>query len=427
MSFMPCMRQALACLTLLLATAAAPGWAYTQSAAADTLRLDKALEMARRENPALRAARTAASAAAERVPAAGTLPDPVLSLGLVNRPLSGFGTGEPMTMNEAELTQMFPWPGRLGFERQRAAHLAAAGALEAREAEQQLAARVAGVYYELAYMDRALTVMAETRELLRDFFRVSQARYATGEGLQQDVLQAQVAVARMTEEIAVMEQNRRAMAARFNALLGREASAAVGPLVLPPAGDTLPPTDSLQARARRERPALAAAAERVEAAAAGYRAARRELYPDLMLSLGYGQRPRYDDMVSVMVGVSLPIWAGRRQLPLRREMAAMQAGEEAMAQDLVNETFATLTELRAEAMRARNLLELYRTSILPQARAAVESALSAYRVGRVEFQTLIESEMAVNRYRTETLRLTATWHQAAAQIAALLGSAGGTE
>jgi outer membrane protein TolC len=112
---------------------------------------------------------------------------------------------------------------------------------------------------------------------------------------------------------------------------------------------------------------------------------------------------------------------------MRREMAAMRAREEAMERDLYNETFAQITELRAEAERARNLAELYANAVLPQARGAVESALSAYRVGRVDYMTLVENEMTVNRYRVESIRLSAEYHGAIAALAALVAvDLGGT-
>lgn len=173
--------------------------------------------------------------------------------------------------------------------------------------------------------------------------------------------------------------------------------------------------------AAESRPALRAARERARAAAAGYRAARRTLYPDLTVTLGYGQRPQFENLVTLMFGISVPLWAGSRQLPLRREMAAMQAMEEAKELDLYNETFARIAELTAEADRARSLSVLYATAILPQARAAVESALSAYRVGEVDYMTLVQNEMTVNRYEIESVRLTAEYHRAVAQIEALIG------
>lgn len=390
----------------------------------DTLRVAAAVAAARDANPMLKAARLRADAAAERVSQAGALPDPTVSFGLMNRPISGFGTGEEMTMNQVQLSQMFPWPGKLGFGKQQAEHLARAGALDALDTEVQLMSRTKSVYNELAYMDRAIVIMERTRGLLRDFFQVSQTMYAVGEGPQQDVLQAQVAVARMTEDIVVMQQERVAMAARLNALMGLGAEVPVGALELADPGAALPSVDTLMAQAAARRPALQAAYERARAAEAGYRSARRELYPDFMVALAYGQRPQFDDMATIMVGVTIPLWAGAKQLPMRREMAAMRASEDAMAQDLYNETYAELTEQRAEAERARQLAVLYVTSVLPQARAAVESALSAYRVGQVNYMTLVESEMTVNRYEIELVRLAARYQEAVAQIDALLGGEG---
>jgi outer membrane protein, heavy metal efflux system len=390
----------------------------------DTLRLAEAIAEARGANPGLVAARLQADAAALRPSQAGALPDPQLTLGLENRPLSGFGTEEMMTMNTLGITQMLPWPGKRGFGSDRYQALADAARLDAAETERQLAARVSGLYADLAATDRMLAILRRTRGLLDRSVAVARTRYAVGDAPQQDVLQAQVTVARMDEDLLVMEEERVARAARLNALLGRRATGHIAALELSAPGGPLPSADSLLALAVERRPALRAARERVRAADAAYRKARRELYPDLMLSVEYGQRPRYDDMLSVMVGVSVPLWGGRRQLPMRREMEAMRAAEDAMARDLANETYAMLTGLRAEAERARRLTALYQREILPQARAAVEAAVAAYRVGTADFMTLVDSEMTVNRYETELVRLAAVWQRATAAIEALAGSEG---
>jgi outer membrane protein TolC len=126
-------------------------------------------------------------------------------------------------------------------------------------------------------------------------------------------------------------------------------------------------------------------------------------------------------MATLMLGVTLPLWAGSKQHSVRREMEAEQAIEQAREMDLLNETFARLVELTANAERARSLIELHETAILPQARAAVESALSAYRVGQVDFMTLVTNELTVNRYEIEIVRLAADYHRASAEVEALIG------
>ena len=387
----------------------------------DTLRLADVVAEARRANPMIQVARYRADAAGERGSQAGALPDPVLSLGLRNRPLDDFGTDNPMTMNWIGLSQSFPWPGNQGFGQQQQDHFKAAADLDADEVEAALVARVKEIYFQLAFMDRALGIMASTRELLRDFLEVTSARYVVGTGLQQDILQAQVAIAQMTADITIVEQNRIAMAARLNSLLGRPATVAVGSLELPHPADPLPAVDSLMVVAATHRPAIRAARERALAAEAGYRAAQRDAYPDFTVALGYGQRPQFEDLATIEVGISLPVWSGSKQKPRIREMQAFQSVEAARELDLHNETFARLAELRAAAQRARDLSELYRTSIIPQASAAVEAALSAYRVGEVDYMTLLSNQTTVNRFETERVRLAAEYQASVAGIEALTG------
>jgi outer membrane protein TolC len=336
---------------------------------------------------------------------------------------AAFGsTMDPMTMNQVQLMQMLPWPGKLGNRRAAARHTAAAAGATAEEQGRMLAAQVRLAYTDVAYADRALAVMRRTLGLLRDFREVSATMYAVGTGIQQDVLRAQVEVARMTEEITRMEQDRIAAAARLNALLGRDATRAIGPLELPdpPAAD-LPQTDTLIAWALDARPALRAAAERVAAADASLRAARRELLPDFQLGVAYQARPAFPNMLSLMLGVNVPVFAGAKQLAMRREAAAMQDMSRAELADLRNATIAQIIETRARAERDRALGRLYRTSIVPQARAAVEAALASYRVGRVTFMTLVDNQMTVNRYETEAFRLLADYQQAVGELEALVG------
>jgi outer membrane protein, heavy metal efflux system len=414
------MRRALTSLVaaaLVLATSAA-----AQAGPTDTLTLAEALRLAEAANPMLRAARASAIAASARIAPAGALPDPELQFGLMNRMVSDFGsTMDPMTMNQVQLMQMLPWPGKLGNARRAAARMAGAAQADALDQALMLAAQVRMAYYEVANADRSLEVMRRTQGLLRDFLQISTTMYAVGTAIQQDVLRAQVEVARMGEDITRMEQERVAMAARLNALLGREATTPVPAVELPEPGAELPPADSLIVSALERRPALVAGTERVAAAAATLAGARRELFPDLRVGVAYQSRPAYDDMISLMVGISLPIFAGRRQLPMRRQMAAMRDMAAAELLSVRNETIARVVEMRARAERDRNLTRLYRSSILPQARGAVQAALASYRVGRVSFMQLVDNQMIVNQYEIETIRLLADYQQALGELTALTG------
>jgi hypothetical protein len=92
------------------------------------------------------------------------------------------------------------------------------------------------------------------------------------------------------------------------------------------------------------------------------------------------------------------------------EVAAMRAE----TRGLIGEAYAQLT-------RARNLARLYRSTVLPQAEATAAAALSAYRVGSVDFMTLLDDRMAVNTYRQQLFALDADEGKAWAQLEMLTG------
>jgi cobalt-zinc-cadmium efflux system outer membrane protein len=126
-------------------------------------------------------------------------------------------------------------------------------------------------------------------------------------------------------------------------------------------------------------------------------------------------------MGSLMLGASIPVFAGRRQLKWRDEADAMRAMSVADLAYMKAETRGRIGEVIAMLNRARRLADLYTATVLPQAEAAVTSAVSAYRVGRVDFMTVLDNRMTVNRYRQELVTLRAEEGQAWAELEMLAG------
>ena len=59
--------------------------------------------------------------------------------------------------------------------------------------------------------------------------------------------------------------------------------------------------------------------------------------------------------------------------------------------------------------------------MIPQAEATVSSALASYRVGSVDFMTLLDDRMSVNKYRQELFALDAEQGKAWADLEMLMG------
>ncbi|HEY5490655.1 MAG TPA: TolC family protein [Gemmatimonadaceae bacterium] len=416
-------RMAAGAAVLLLA-AAPPAASQATTGASGGLRLGALYAAADRANPRITAADALATAAQARVPGSRRPPDPQLQLGFMNRSLPGLGPMDIVGMTQLQVMQMVPTGGKLGLAGEAAAARATGAHERATDIRWDVRERVAAAFYDVYRTERSIAIALETRRLLDDVASTSESMYRVGEATQADVLKARVEIARMTEEIVAMRAMRLVNLARLGGLLDQPVDSSTALAVLPAFPDTLPSADSLMHQATVSRPMVRAGEADLTAAQADTRRAWRELWPDLQVGVQYGQRGGMDGverMASLMVGASIPVFAKSRQLRMRDEADAMQAMASADLKSMRADTRARVGEVHVEWVRARNLSALYRTTILPQARAAVTASLAAYRVGQVNVMTLLDNQMTVNRYTQELAALEAAEGMALADLEMLLG------
>ena len=422
-------------LLLALATAVSVPRTVGAQERRDTLDLPTAIAVARAHNPRIAGAGAEVAAAGARIRPAGTLPDPTVTLGAMNYMLPGLSPrSDPLSMNQLTVMQMVPVNGTLGLRRTAARADSGRVAFGRDAMVLEIEREVRSRYWELYHTDRALETMTRTLGVLRDLAAIASSMYAVGSVTQADVVRAQLAITRMQQEIADMELQRFAAASALNAVLGRpgetpvvlrsvSAREAHGGEVLTIETPPPPPLDSLVAAAQEGNPGLAAERSGIAAAQANESAVRRMIYPDLGLGFSYGQRPGSNDMVSAMVSVTVPVFARSRQLRMRDEARAMRSVAEQGLEAMRVEVRSYLATARAEAETARRQVALYTGTLVPQAAAAYEASLAAYRVGRVDFLMVLDSRMALLTYEHDVHRFEAMYGAAIANIDRLIGRA----
>ncbi|MDA0328093.1 MAG: TolC family protein [Gemmatimonadetes bacterium] len=391
----------------------------------ETIALHEVLQLLQERNPRLQALGAAAEAAAFREPEASTLPDPILQFGVMNFGVPNLNADMAMSMAPSvQLMQMVPFPGKLGLKGDIAGYGHDMALATVDESWWQLRASASALFYDLYSLDRRTEVMRETFALLQDFQQVARTMYSAGRGRQADVLRADVEVAKLDGEIRQMEAMRLAKAARLNGILARPAATVIATPTLGDLPLSHPPTDTLSRWARETRPALARARFGVDQARSRLDLAGRQIWPDFTVGLAYGQRDRgagTERMGSVMFAFSLPVHAGSRQHALRDEAGAMERLAEADLTGSLADVDAHIGVLLADMDRARTLVVLYRDEVIPQARATVESASSSYRVGAVDFMTLVDAQMTVNQYAGELFVLLADYGRAVSALESTVG------
>ncbi|WP_210395672.1 TolC family protein [Motiliproteus sediminis] len=409
---------------LILGLSVAPhGWAE------ERLSLAAAQQQALADNPRLAQIEARYEAALTRPSQVGALPDPTLNLGIISLPTDTFNLDqEPMTQLQVGINQPIPWFGKLELAEAAAQRDADAAAEELAEARVLLARDVARGWWALFYLDHALAVVDANLDRLREFNRIAQSRYRVGKGLQQDALQAQLELSTQLEQQIRLGGERRQVVAQLNALLGRAGDIPIT-LQEPPSVTLQPLPDSgqLVERGLTQRPAIRRQQRLVDAAGERRALAERDRYPDLSLGAAYGYRQDAPngssraDLLSVTLGIKLPLYADRKQ-----HRAIDQRGAELIAeqQALRESQLAMRAEVEqsiADYQRAREQTELLQQGIIPQARQTVASMLSGYQVGKVDFTALVRAQLQVNRVQLQYWAALRDAQQARARLVAAVG------
>jgi len=395
--------------------------------AAEEIRLDEVLDLARERSPRVRAALGMVEASRAREPGAGLLPDPNFQVGVMNLALPEFSASMPASMAPTfQAVQRFPLAGKLSLRSEIARQATEIARSGSDEVWWEVRTEAASAFYRIYEIDRQVEVMQETLELLEDFQTVARSMYEGGGGRQADILRANVEIARMEAEIERMGAMRASSASRLNAILDRPSETPIQNPSLGPLPGTVPDPTTLRSWALETRPALEGLRGNVERAGTQKALAGKEIWPDLTLGVQYGlgrMAGNLKSMGGASVGFSIPLYAGRRQLKARDEAAAMEAVSQARLDETLAAVDARIGEGLADLRRDGTLMRLYREEILPQARAAVESSLSSYRVGAVDFLTLLDAQMAMNRFQSEYFGLVASYGAGISRLEKTIGRA----
>ena len=344
-------------------------------------------------NPELRAAREAAGAVLERVRPAGALPDPMFSLSYEN-------DGASPSLGEMEMTrlafmveQQIPFPGKLRLAGEIARKDAERAATGPDRTVLALSAAVKRAHARLLEARENLAIVDEQIGTFTGIEEVTRARYASGLATQQDVLRAQAEKTRLAQQRESDRAAEETSLSELRELLFAPAGTAVPTeaRLVPGRLPALPSAEEALKAALEATPELREAALAKERGQLGTDLARRNLRPDFVASAAYMNRGGLPLMWSASIGVTVPLWAGRKQRPLIAEAERLASSATATEESL---------RRRVEALTGERLVRLHQITrqavldsegVLVQDRLSVDAALASYRTGSVPFVTVLEA------------------------------------
>lgn len=353
-------------------------------------------------NPEIRASEARWNSYISKARQASSFDDPMLMFKmqnlLVRDPLDT--RRDPMTQKVIGISQQIPFWGKRGLKQEMADRESESYQWQLEERKLQLASMVKENWAELYLVDRELEIINSNIRIMDDVISLAQTRYTVGQGTQQDILRAQLERSKMLEMQISLSQSRTSVLAAFNSLLNRPPENNLESIQALPLRPVTSSADALLSQSDSDRPLLKSYRSLQQRSEAGERLARKEYYPDFNLSLEYMQRDRVSsmepgyDMYSVGVTMNLPVQRERRQAMVS-EASADEEMAAAEITSLKNTIRQGITDSLSRLEQEEKLEELYRTGIIPQSEQSVESATIGYRVGKVDFQALLESRIAL--------------------------------
>src|SRR6266446_2197468 len=340
-------------------------------------------------NPAIQAARSRFEAATKRPAQAGTLPEPTASY-------TNFGVGHPLSrLNGSNfayqgfgVSQEFPFPGKLALASEEAKREAEGVQENYRSVVLDVTARLKVAYYEWLSVNKATELTRKHSDLLSRFEKIARNRYTVGKGLQQDVLKAQLEVSTLEQQLAMLDEKRQRAEAEIASLLAVPALVMRLPSEIRASSFSMSLDELLKATA--DSPRVKAEQKMVDARAVGINRSMKDFRPDFGVNLQWQHTgSNFPDYYMATVEVKIPIYYARKQRYALEESYSKLREAKQNYQAAQQQSIYQVKDQYLSIQSSERILNLYKTTLIPQAQLTVDSSASAYEVGSIDFLTLL--------------------------------------
>ena len=393
------------------------------------LKLEEVIKTTLEANPILRSFENRWKASSAAVPQAGAWMDPMVRFSIMNLPSTTYAFNEePMTGKQLSIMQKVPFPGKLSAKKAAMKYESSARESEYNEVNNKIISEVKQVYFELFYFYKAVKITEQNREILSSFVDIARTKFSVGRGIQQDILRAEVELSKMDEKLVTFKRSKMTLKAKLNSLMDRQANTQIDNIeeILMTSHDHS--EESLYAKAKDSRTVLKAASYRISSTEELIRNARKNYFPDFNIGVSYTQREELSssgmggvDFLSASIGITLPLYAGSKQSKRVEETTSLRRMNEERYLSVLNEIEFEIRDLLLRSNEKSELLDLFDNAIIPQAKLSLNSAISGYQVGKVDFLTLLDNEIILFYYELKRNRILVDHEKILARLESVVG------
>ncbi len=381
------------------------------------------IQEAKEHNPEIIASQKRSNAAKAKIPQAKSLDDPSIRAGsydMSNNPFNINGQTE-MLQQRYSISQKIPFPGKLRLRGEVATEEYNMIEKELQAKIQEIIALVKSAFYELYYLNNAIDVTEENRDLLRKFVKIAETKYSVGKAAQRDVLAAQVELSTLANNLIVLNKERESVIARLNILLDRPTQSTLGK-PRPFEKHTLNLTiTELEDLAVKNRPELKKFDHAVKRNEANLKLSKKDYYyTDFEPMVEYMQEDKRPDTWASAITINVPwLWPKNRS-KVKESREDLNAAKSEY-RFINNKTLFEVKDFLVKIQSSESTINLYKTGVIPQAEQSLKAARIGYEADRVDFLTLIDSQRILLNSRLLYYRALADFEQNLANMERAIG------
>ena len=392
----------------------------------ETLELPNLIRVAVERSPKVSAAKARWLATIEQYPQVTALPDPMFMYGYYMRSVE---TRVGPQRHRISFSQAFPYPGTLDAAGEVVKKAIEIARVKHEQVIRDLIVELKLSYHELAYLQRAVELTLQNHELVASILAIATTRYAEGKTILNDVLKAQSQLAQLEYDLILLEELQRVEHANIKGILSIPSSASLGTTVPVPYKLLGVGLADIEKQALSKRQELRIAELSIEKAAERIALAELQTKPMLKLdlmtietgeALMLGAPDSGKNPFSIGIGVTIP-WSGLKNSSKIREAQQNHEVVRANERVLEDQTKVALRKVYFRLENARRLVELYETTLIPQAGAAIEAAETWHQEGPKSIAGFLETQSVWLNFNLARLRAVADYQQNVTRLEQLVG------
>lgn len=338
----------------------------------------------------------------------------------MNDPIIGAEFVDDMRMYS--ISQQIPFPSKLLTMSQIARKETEQYEYKLEEKIQDITSQVKKRYAEIFFVNKKIETTKKSIALLKQMFYIASQGYALGNVTQSDILRAQVELTVAEENLKNFTDDRKITNARLNILLNRDLDT---PLSSPDSlFSKITPldTDSLFQVATMHHPTLKKVNKQLEKSSSLVSLAKQRYLPDFTAKLTQIERNYNFTDRRYMIGLTVPLWFWNKQRNIIGEMKADLEKVENNKESIEDQIFLAIKDNILNVEKNGRLVNLFGISIIPQAKANLKSAFTAYETNKIDFLSLLESEKILVQYELDYYRAQADLFIAIASLEQAVGT-----